>query len=172
CMRNLPLDEAVPIVDSAVRAGDVTVRELRSIARSLRGRGRVRAMGVAAMASGLAANPYESTLRAIASTIPGLAARPQRPVRIAGRTYNPDLLDERLGIAVEAESFAWHGETAALSRDCARYNAFVNAGLIVVRFSWWQVMLTPAYVVEVLVGAVRRAHQHANVAQVAAAYPP
>jgi hypothetical protein len=172
CMRNLPLEESVPIVDSAVRAGDVTVPELREIARSMRGRGRARAIAVAAMATSLAANAYESTLRAIAATVPGLDVEPQRPIEIGGKVYRPDLADERLGVVIEAESFAWHGETAALTRDCARYNVFVNAGLIVVRFSWWQVMFKPAYVVSVLVGAVKRARRHANVAVVAPGLPP
>src|SRR3954468_918447 len=83
CMRMLPLEEALPIVDSAVRAGDVTRRELRAIAANMRGRGRARAMAVAAMASAAPANAYESTLRAIASTVPGLEVRPQHPVRIS-----------------------------------------------------------------------------------------
>lgn len=166
CMRNLPLEESVPIVDSAVRAGDVSRDELVRLATSLRGRGRTRAMEVAAMATAVSANPYESTLRAIASTVPGLAIEPQQPVRISdGRVLHPDLLDERLGIVIEAESFAWHGEKAAMTRDCARYNAFVTQGLIVVRFSWTQVIFSPGYVVEVLVEAVNLAHQHANVAR-------
>ncbi|WP_148046001.1 hypothetical protein [Nocardioides marmoriginsengisoli] len=171
CMRNLPLEESVPIADSAVRAGDITSPALVRLAASMRGRGRRRAMAVAAMATAAAANAYESTLRAIASTVPGLNVEPQRPIRIAdGRVLHPDLLDERLGIVIEAESFTWHGETAALTRDCARYNAFVTQGLIVIRFSWPQVIFRPAYVVEVLANAVALAHRHANVARGAPAY--
>src|SRR5690349_18398728 len=37
CMRMLPLDESLPIVDSALRIGDVTPGELQAIARSMRG---------------------------------------------------------------------------------------------------------------------------------------
>ena len=165
CMRNLPLEDAVPIVDSAVRLGDVTEEELVRIAQGMRGRGRARAMAVAAMATRLAANAYESTLRAIASTVPGLAVEPQRPLRVSSSlVLHPDLLDERLKIVVEAESFEWHGKRRLLTQDCVRYNAFVNLGYLVVRFSWEQVIFTPAYVVEVLVEVVRRAQRHANVA--------
>ena len=171
CMRNLPLEESVPIVDSAVRAGDITSAALVRLAATMRGRGRTRAMEVAAMATAVSANPYESTLRAIASTVPGLNIKPQSPVRIAGgRVLHPDLLDERLGIVIEAESFAWHGETAAMTRDCARYNAFVTQGLIVVRFSWTQVIFSPAYVVGVLVDVVKLVHQPANVARASPAH--
>lgn len=166
CMRNLPLHESVPIVDSALRAGDVTHAELLDLAASMRGRGRTRAMGVAAMASELAANAYESTLRAIASTVPGLAVEPQRPIRLpSGRTLRPDLYDAALGIVIEAESFAWHGDSAALTRDCARYNAFATLGLVVIRFSWSQVIHRPAYVVQVLAESVELARGHANVAR-------
>jgi very-short-patch-repair endonuclease len=166
CMRMLPFDEALPIVESALRAGDVTKRELQVIAAAMRGRGRARAMALAAMASAKAANPYESTLRAYASTIPGLEVEPQLPIRVSPtRVLHPDLADQELRVVIEAESFAWHGETAALTRDCVRYNAFTLAGWIVVRFSWYQVMFETAYVLEVLEDVVRLARQHANVAR-------
>ena len=80
-------------------------------------------------------------------------------------TLQPDLYDEKLGIVIEAESFEWHGETAALNRDCLRYNGFTARGLVVVRFSWTQVMFSPAYVLAVLSAAVRLARRHANVAR-------
>lgn len=164
CMRMLPLDESLPIVESALRCGDVTLTELRALADGMRGRGRARARGIARMASTRTANAYESVLHALASTVPGLNVRPQVRVRLPdGRVARPDLLDAELGIVIEAESFQWHGETAALTRDCERYNAFAVLGLIVVRFSWWQVMFRPAYVLEVLASAVARAREHANV---------
>lgn len=164
CMRNLALNESLPIVDSAVRAGDVTLAELRQIADSMRGRGRTRARAVAALASSRAANPFESTLRAIAVTVPGLEVVPQGEVRISPtRVLHPDLYDERLGIVIEAESFEWHGESARLTRDCHRYNAFAALGLIVLRFSWSQVIHTPEYVFAVLSEVVSRVRGHANV---------
>ena len=166
CMRMLPLDEALPIVESALRAGDVTQPELRRIASTMRGRGRARAIALAAMASRKSANPYESTLRAIASTVPGLELRPQHPVRLSPTlVLRPDLVDPDLRIIIEAESFAWHGETAALTRDCVRYNAFAVAGWVVVRFSWYQVMFEPAYVLSLLEELVEQVRRHANVAR-------
>jgi very-short-patch-repair endonuclease len=79
-------------------------------------------------------------------------------------TLHPDLADPVLGIIIEAESFEWHGESAALTRDCRRYNTFTRLGWIVVRFSWYQVMFEPAYVQRTLREAVALARQHANVA--------
>ena len=166
CMRMLPLEEALAIVDSALRVGDVTLANLQQIAFEMRGRGRARAMAVAAMASAKPANPYESTLRAIASTVPGLEVHPQHPIRVSPtRVLHGDLADPVLGIVIEAESFAWHGKTAALTRDCVRYNAFTIGGWVVVRFSWYQVMFEPAYVLSVLESTVRLVRRHANVAR-------
>lgn len=164
CMRMLPLDESLPILDSALRTGDVTKGELLAIARSMRGRGRTRAIEVAALASARAVNPYESTLRALAATVPGLDVEPQMPIRVSERlVLHPDLADAALGVLIEAESFAWHGKSAALTRDCVRYNAFTIRGWIVVRFSWHQVMFEPAYVLGVLAEVVQLARRHANV---------
>lgn len=165
CMRMLPLEEALPIVESALRCGDISVRALRTLADSMRGRGRARARGLAALASTRTANAYESVLHALVSTVPGLCAQPQVTLRLpGGRVVRPDFADLERGIVIEAESFAWHGSTSALTRDCERYNAFATAGLVVVRFSWSQVMFKPAYVLEVLARAVAQARAPANVA--------
>ena len=170
CIRNLRLDEALAIADSALRLRDLTKSDLIRIAAGLRGRGRTRAIAVAVMATRKAANAYESTLRAIASTVPGLSVRPQSPLRVArDQELHPDLLDDQLRIVIEAESFEWHGDRRQLSIDCWRYNAFANLGYVVVRFSWEQVIFNAPYVVEVLARAVERARRHANVAQASAA---
>ena len=167
CMRNLDVTESVPIVNSAVRSGDFTPAEVVALARGMRGRGRARAIAVASLASRKPANPFESTLMAIAVQVPGLTALPQEPVYAGGRELHPDLYDEGLGLIIEAESFEWHGKRAALTRDCWRYNAFVLAGKVVIRFSWDQVIFEPDYVFEVLTAMVARlALPHANVAPV------
>lgn len=166
CMRNLPVAESLPIVDSALRSGDFTYAEIQDIAREMRGRGRARARAVAALTSDKPANAYESSLRAIAVQVPGLAVLPQVEVIAGGRKLHPDLYDGALDLVIEAESFEWHGKTAALSRDCWRYNAFVLAGKIVIRFSWRQVIFEAEYVHGVLGEVVALlAAPHANVAR-------
>lgn len=166
CLRNLPVTESLPIVDSALRLGDVSYAELQQIAREMRGRGRARAMAVARLASRKPVNAYESSLRGIAVQVPGLSVTPQAEVRAGGRELHPDLYDDRLRLVIETESFAWHGKTAALTRDCWRYNAFALAGKTIIRFSWAQVIHQPEYVYEVLAGMVALlAPGHANVAR-------
>ena len=80
--------------------------------------------------------------------------------RFLGR---PDLVDERLGIVLEADSFEWNGGRHALARDARRYNLMVIHGWLVLRFSWEDVMFHPLGVKAVLEAAVterteRRCH--------------
>ncbi len=168
CMRNLPWDEALAIVDSALRAGDITKEQLRELATSTRGRGRTRIIAVADSATAKSANVLESLVRAFAELVPGLDVKAQLSVQVDETlTLHPDLADPGQDLIVEAEGFEWHGKSAQLTRDCRRYNAFVLLGWSVIRLSWVLVMFDPAYVQSLLVKAVallRWPHQHANVA--------
>ena len=146
CARTLPFDEALAVADSALRHGAVTAAELARHADRVRTTGRSAALRVAREASALAANPFESVLRAIALDVPGLDLRPQVVVSEAGWTGRPDLVDRERRIVVEAESFEFHGRRAALRHDCERYTALVLLGWRVVRFAWEHVMFAPEYV--------------------------
>src|SRR5690606_21674525 len=99
----------------------------------------------------LAANPFEPTLRAIALEVPGLSVRPQVTLPGLGR---PDLVDDRLRLILEADSFTWHGHRAALASDCRRYNRFVIEGWTVLRFGYEDVMGRAEEVRRVLIAAV------------------
>lgn len=155
CARREPFDEALSIADSAIRAGDVTQDELVRLADEVPSTGRAQAQRVARCASGKAANPFESALRAIGEDVADLHLEPQVDLVDDGRWLGrPDLVDERLRLVVEAESFQFHGRRRELERDCARYNAIVLAGWRVLRFSWEQVMFSPGYVRACLEAAV------------------
>lgn len=152
CCRTLPFDEALAVADSALRHGAVTPLQLQHLAAAVRTTGRRQCLRVAQEASGLAANPFESVLRALALDVRGLALRPQVAVVADGWTVHPDLVDVRRRLVVEADSFEFHGRRGALKRDCERYNSLVVAGWTVLRFSWEHVMLQPAYVQTCLTG--------------------
>lgn len=159
CLRHLPFDESLAIADSALRAGYPGVR-LEALVRDLRGPGARRARKVAAVATPLAANPFESALRAIALDVPGLNVVPQVPLRDGGMFLGqPDLVDEGLQIILEADSFEWHGGRGQLRADANRYNAFVVRGWLVLRFAWEDVMFEPQLVRSVLEGAVEERTQ-------------
>lgn len=159
CLRSAPEDEALAVADSALRTGESSAWLTRVLSEA-RGPGVRRARAVAAAASPAAANPFESTLRWQANQVSGLHVRPQ--VDVYGRSgwlARPDLVDEELGIVLEADSFEWHGQRAGLVRDARRYNALAVEGWLVLRFTWEDVMHEPALVDRIMRAAVEeRSH--------------
>ncbi len=67
----------------------------------------------------------------------------------------PDLLDEGRALALEAESFTWHGQREQLMKDCRKYNDLALMGLTVVRFAWEHVMLEESYTRTTLAACAR-----------------
>lgn len=152
CLRTLPPDEALAIADSAARAGEWSL--LRRVAASARGPGSRQLREVVSAASDQAANPFESVLRHICSTVPGLSMVPQVWIESHEGPVRPDLVDRDNRIIAEADSFEWHGGRAALRRDARRYNLLVIDGWWVLRFAWEDVMFDPDYVRLVLTQTV------------------
>lgn len=161
CARKLPFDEALAVADSALRSGMVSREELILVAHALRGRGATAARRVARLASAQAANPFESVLRAIVLEFPALSVRPQLEVVARGMTFHPDLVDESARLVIEADSFEFHTSPEAHARDCVRYTALTVAGWLVLRFTWHQVMHSPAYVRAVLTDVIERTDRRA-----------
>jgi hypothetical protein len=154
CLRLPNATAALAVADSALRAGYPGPR-MRALARDLRGPGSAAARRIAQLADGRAANPFESALRSIVLGVPGLTVVPQLSLRSGARFLGrPDLVDERLGIVLEADSFEWHGGRQALARDARRYNLMVVHGWLVLRFSWEDVMFHPDDVRAILEVAV------------------
>lgn len=146
CMRALPFDEALAIADSALRHGSFSKSRLVEVAAGVTGPGARRSRRVAREASEDAANPFESVLRAISLDVPGIDLVPQVPISERSFSVCPDLVDEARRIVVEADSFEWHGNRAALRTDCQRYTNLVVRGWQVLRFAWEDVMYDADYV--------------------------
>lgn len=155
CLRSLPFAEALAVADSALRSGFRPER-LLALARDARGPGSPQVRRVAALADGRAANPFESALRAICLGVGGLEVVPQLDVFDPGWLGRPDLVSVRLRVVLEADSFEWHGRREALERDARRYNAFVAAGWLILRFTWSDVMFRPDEVARTLASVVER----------------
>lgn len=153
CTRTLPFGEGLAVADSALRDQLVDAADLRHYASLLRGPGAATARRVAAQASGLAANPFESMLRAIALDA-GLAVRPQVVIADDAFFARVDLADVEQLLVLEADSFTFHGHRDAFARDCRRYDELVLRGWRVLRFAWEHVMLEPEWVTGVLLRAV------------------
>ena len=144
CASTLPFAEGLAIADSALRAG-VPRDHVASAAAGFRGRGARLLREVAAAADPRADNPFESGLRA-AVLRAGLRFTPQVLVGDA----RVDLVDPEHEIALEADSFAWHGGREDLERDCRRYDELVRRGWTVLRFAWEHVVLEPEWVTGVV----------------------
>ncbi|MEO7752879.1 MAG: hypothetical protein ABIS35_05645 [Terracoccus sp.] len=155
CARHLPFEEALSVADSALRSGALRPADLASAARDVHGAGRTRVLRVLTEADARAANPFESSLRAIALDVRGLAVVPQVGIRVAGGVrIVPDLVDVELGLVLEADSHEFHTGRARLTSDCWRYDELLLAGWRVLRFTWEQVMFRQPWVRSVLVRAV------------------
>ena len=155
CAQRLPWDVALTVADSALRSGAVTHEDLLNAAEAAPARHRRRVYGVAAAADARSAGPFESVLRAIALQVPGLDVVPQVLVGRRDLIGQVDLADVRLGIVIEAESWAFHGNRTAFDKDVRRYTAMTREGWMVLRFLWDEVMREPDHVRSVLQDAVR-----------------
>ena len=151
CARTEPFDAGLAVADSAVRAADVTPRQILLEAEASPRTGRPAALRVARAVDGRADNPFESALRAITKDVPGLHVEPQQWIERIGRV---DLLCRRNNLVIEAESWEFHGDRAAFVRDVRRYTAFARLGYAVIRFTWEEVMFEQDYVREVLTAMV------------------
>jgi very-short-patch-repair endonuclease len=151
CARTEPYDAGLAVADSAVRDGDLTPAQVLAEARSSPRTGRSSAVRVARAVDGRAANPFESVLRAVTHSVPGLEVESQQWVSSVGRV---DLLARRQSLVIEAESWEFHGDRDAFVRDVHRYTAMVRLGYAVVRFTWEEVMFRQDYVREVLTAMV------------------
>lgn len=156
CCATMPFREALALADSAARLVPGFLDDFTAVAGA-HGRGRRMREQVAKHVSGLSSGPFESAVRAdlIAARLTGF--RPQVTIRAGGEVFRVDLADQRRRIVIEADSFSWHGNRAALDSDCRRYNELVRAGWLVLRFSWEQVMFSPDWVVSVVRDVVARA---------------
>lgn len=153
CCVDLPFEEALAVFDSSWRAG-LKPREVQLAALRLPRRQRDRVLRVARAADPRAANPFESVLRAVATTVAGLCVEPQLGIGEETFYARVDLADERLGIVVEADSFEFHSSPKALARDARRYKGLGVRGWLVLRFTWKQVMFEPDVVRTTLEAAV------------------
>jgi very-short-patch-repair endonuclease len=152
CLRLLPYDEALVIADSALRHGEQAT--LARAAGLVRGRGQQQALRVAREARAESANAFESATRAICHRVRGLAVEPQVVISDAFVWARPDLVDLDLELAIECESYEWHGDRAGFRKDIRRYSLLTASGWMILRFTWEDVMFRSDWVRTVLTRAV------------------
>jgi very-short-patch-repair endonuclease len=149
CASSLPFREALAVADSALRYGldRAQLMEAADKARGPRGR---RRRQVATYANGRSANAFESALRGVLIEAGITSFVPQFAIRTGARTVHADLADPLTGVALEADSFEFHGNRADFRRDCERYDELMAAGWTVLRLPWELVMFEPETVVRLV----------------------
>ncbi|MFL6151022.1 MAG: hypothetical protein ACJ72B_01460 [Ornithinibacter sp.] len=156
CCALLPFDEALSVVDSALRDGQVTRQQLL-VLDHVPPRLRARVSRVVDAGDSRAANPFESVLRSVALGVAGLTVQPQVSIRDAdGWIGRVDLADEALRVVLEADSHEFHTDAAAFARDCWRYDRLVADDWLVLRFPWVHVMNRQAAIHALLTRVVAR----------------
>ena len=152
CLRSLPDDEALVIADSALRHGEVAT--LRRVIAQVQGAGSAKVRRIARAADARAANPFESVTRAICLQVPGLDVTPQAVLSTDHYWACPDLVDLERRLVVECDSYEWHGNRKGFLKDVRRYTLLAADKWTVLRFTWDDVMLRPAWTREVLCRAI------------------
>lgn len=166
-IRQLKPKEAVVLVDSALRSGQVTLAELQAAARQLRGvrhaRRVHRALQLCDPESG---SVLESVLRLELVEAGGTRFGTQRLVRDSGGRYilRVDFCFEQQRLVVEADGARWHPEP---HRDRLLDNRLVAAGWRVLRFTWTEVVHDPAAVISLVRAALNAGSNHVRVAATA-----
>lgn len=141
CARTMPVIESVVILDSALRGRLVTVAELRRAAQAARGSGSLALRRAVGQVDPRAGSPLESVLRLwVGVTL--AAVRTQ--VWIAGVGEVDILVDDWL--VVEADGFEFHSDRSTYRGDRRRANALADLGYTLLRFTWEDVRLRPAWV--------------------------
>lgn len=159
CARDLPLPEAVAVADAALRSGQVGPSELVAAGQAYRGRAAARVRHVAARADSRAANPFESALRATLWDVPELSLTPQYEVQGDGFFARVDLADVELRIAVEADSYEFHGSPERFAADRRRYAELTARDWLVLPFGFGAVMREPGWVCAMARAAVLVRHR-------------
>ena len=156
CATTMPFAHALAVADSALSWSRVGKEALVEAARTRPGAGRQRRLRVAVAADRRADNPFESVLRAVLIEAGLTSLEPQGEIWIGRRLIRPDLVDHDARIAIEADSYAFHGAPGDLERDCERYDTLTAAGWTVLRFSYRQVMDRPEWVVATVLATYER----------------
>lgn len=152
--RTVPLLESVPVLDAGLRSGVPRDHVLRELGAPAPGHGRAR--HALDRADGRAESPLESRLRLLLVEAGLPPDDVQHVIRERGRfVARVDLWYD--GVVVEADGFDYHRGRDDYRGDRRKGQAFARLGLLLLRFSWEDVVHHP----DAVVASVRSALAHA-----------
>lgn len=150
CAADRPLSEAVVIVDSALRSGRVSWDDLQlAVSARNRSASAEKVRKVVRWADARSGSVLESLLRVLLAENGMLVPRTQYEVldRCGAFVGRVDFCWPEQRLVVEADGRRWHDPEDARDRDRRRTNAYARLGWTVLRFTWAEVVHSPADVV-------------------------
>lgn len=147
CAAELPLLQAVVVVDSALRAGHVTLEVLRQAAER---RGSARIRRVLAFCDPRSGSVLESVLR-VRMQLAGVEGWASQVVLRLAPELRVDFCFPLRALVLEVDGARWHQDPA---RDRNRDNALAVLGWRVLRFTWADVVYEPERVVRQIAAAL------------------
>ncbi len=150
-------DEAVIALDSAVRAREITYRELEDAFRSSQRRGVRRAREVLAAVDARSGSVPETEARLLFARSDLPPCEPQRVIRVGGHFVGRADFgwDESL-LAAEIDGFRYHSAEGEFQADRIRQNAVQLGGWLVLRFTVADIRRYPDEVVALVRQGMRR----------------
>jgi hypothetical protein len=145
CGRILPITPAVVVMESALLARAIDLPTLAAAAADIRGPGSAGLRQAIRFVDVRAESSLESPLRML---VEPLGRELQTQVYVPGVGRVDIVLDGWL--ALEGDGYEFHSDRTSYREDRRRGNALVVGRYVVLRFSWEDVYLRPAYVLEVV----------------------
>jgi very-short-patch-repair endonuclease len=140
CCQTLPLLEAVVVCDSAMRAGDLAMGELRMAARRQQGaRNARRLREVLRLVDPASGSVLESVLRCrlLLAGISGFQTQYVVSDHDGGHVLRVDFCFPAARLVIEADGQKWHQDPA---RQRSLDNALACCGYRVLRYSWAEIV--------------------------------
>ena len=146
--------ELLSALDSALHLGLIDAPSLAGLRRvSPSQPADARLARLRAVADGRCASPLESGIRLVLINAGLGPVDLQIEVVIDGRTFRIDLGFPVVKVGIEGDGRAYHSGPEAVLNDRWRQNALLNDGWLILRFTWYDLLSRPHYIVE----SVRRA---------------
>ena len=148
CLRLLPDDDAIRLLDLALLRGWIELPELVGLVRAHTGRkGAKRLAGMVRRVAGGARSEAERVLVGLLRRASITGWRSNVDVWSGGRLIAVvDVAFEARRVAIEVDGWAYHHATDRFQRDRSRQNDLVAAGWTVLRFTWADLTRRPGHV--------------------------
>lgn len=147
--------ELLAALDSALHLGLIDSSTVTSLRRTVPGReADARLARMRTLADGRSASPLESGIRLVLVDAGLGPVELQIEVLVDGRTFRIDLGFPAVKLGIEGDGRAFHSSADAVLEDRWRQNALLADGWLILRFTWYDLLHRPQYIVDSVVRAL------------------